>query len=182
LLRNFGAKVKLELYDRLNLTSMINFYLYTWTGRILGTLIILYLVFEYFRLILKAYIKWEPRDVWIGLYYDQIHAKVDYTERCITWRCYLCIIPCFPIIWDVTRAKKFINMPFEWNEQTVRDLNPDCYCTKQMREGALFRSYNGLRTGNPYVHGTKEWQDWDYGWFESNEAAEYFSKPQDDRI
>lgn len=37
-------------------------------------------------------IKFEPRDCWIGLYWTYKGDGV---------RCYLCLIPCFPIIFDL---------------------------------------------------------------------------------
>ncbi len=38
---------------------------------------------------------WEPRDLWVGLYWDG--AKDD-------WRVFLCVIPCLPIRIHVQRS------------------------------------------------------------------------------
>jgi hypothetical protein len=45
--------------------------------------------------------KWEPRDLWLGLYWDK---KVEHpyvfvpTTKEVTIKLYFCIVPCFPII------------------------------------------------------------------------------------
>lgn len=48
-------------------------------------------------------IKFEPRDLWIGLYWrSQTVKRID----CVEWRdvtFYLCLVPCFPIIWTWER-------------------------------------------------------------------------------
>lgn len=42
-------------------------------------------------------IKFVPKDIWIGLYYDR---KIDWQETAeVTTTYYLCLIPCLPIIW-----------------------------------------------------------------------------------
>lgn len=45
-------------------------------------------------------IKFEPRDLWVGIYWKSEPWTYPHcsTTRKIT--CYLCIIPMFPIIWS----------------------------------------------------------------------------------
>ncbi|HEY6154672.1 MAG TPA: hypothetical protein VIW07_13105 [Candidatus Udaeobacter sp.] len=43
-------------------------------------------------------IEFEPRDLWIGLYWKKVSTGKDGLRSCYRW--YLCIIPCFPIIWE----------------------------------------------------------------------------------
>lgn len=40
----------------------------------------------------KIQIKWEPRDLWVGLYWTR-----ERNERNL-WALYLCLVPCFPIV------------------------------------------------------------------------------------
>lgn len=42
-------------------------------------------------------IRFEPRDLWIGLYWKP-------QDRCVTF--YLCLIPCLPIIWSVWKKEE----------------------------------------------------------------------------
>lgn len=45
-------------------------------------------------------IKFVPKDIWVGLYLDR---KIDWREAAhVTTTYYLCLVPCFPIIW-ITR-------------------------------------------------------------------------------
>lgn len=42
----------------------------------------------------QAYIKFEPRDIWIGVYWDYTKSnEIKYHAL----RIYICIIPCLPI-------------------------------------------------------------------------------------
>ena len=47
-------------------------------------------------------IKYEPRDLWIGIYWTKARAttlETDYEQYTV----YFCIIPCFPIIFTFKR-------------------------------------------------------------------------------
>lgn len=50
----------------------------------------------------KASLYYEPRDCWVGLYWKTEQQMSPVFCRVTTW--YLCIIPCFPIIWE-TKSK-----------------------------------------------------------------------------
>jgi hypothetical protein len=50
-------------------------------------------------------IKFEPRDLWVGLYWKRSHRYAYGGEvyRDLTW--YLCLLPCLPILWTTTKVK-----------------------------------------------------------------------------
>lgn len=47
-------------------------------------------------------IKYEPRDLWVGLYWTKARTTTLETDS-EQYTLYACIIPCFPIIFTVTR-------------------------------------------------------------------------------
>ena len=38
-----------------------------------------------------VHVRWEPRDMWIGLYWDRVSAEHV--------RFYVCLVPCIVIVW-----------------------------------------------------------------------------------
>lgn len=51
-------------------------------------------------------IKFVPQDCWVGLFWKDKEVGMDYfyfTQRTY----YLCLIPCFPIIWNTKLKRKF---------------------------------------------------------------------------
>jgi len=56
-------------------------------------------------------IKFEPRDLWIGVYWCDAgrNSAPGYIRR--YWKIYVCIVPCFPII-------------FEFHRDTESDTHP----------------------------------------------------------
>lgn len=66
-------------------------------------------------------IKWEPRDIWVGLYWtkDITNLPID-CNYAIKW--YLCIIPCFPIMWTTYNMKP---TEIQIYNQTQRDWDKD---------------------------------------------------------
>ena len=51
-------------------------------------------------------ISFQPRDLWIGLYWKTLRSSLspDYLFEVTGY--YLCIIPCFPIHWQRYRKRK----------------------------------------------------------------------------
>lgn len=46
-------------------------------------------------------VKWEPRDVWIGLYWEGGKVEAIHT---VAYRFFLCLIPLFPLILTMQRT------------------------------------------------------------------------------
>lgn len=53
-------------------------------------------------------IKFEPRDMWIGIYWDrqEVYLIESMSVR-IEWAFYVCVIPCFPIIFTRTYTERY---------------------------------------------------------------------------
>lgn len=49
-------------------------------------------------------IKFVPQDIWIGLYFktERPYPQITMHPKTVT-TFYLCLIPCFPIIWSIER-------------------------------------------------------------------------------
>jgi hypothetical protein len=60
-------------------------------------------MFPYFAGGGEVKIKFEPRDIWIGLYWTKSRATTLDTDTERT-TFYICIVPCFPIIFEVKRS------------------------------------------------------------------------------
>ena len=47
----------------------------------------------------KAKILWEPRDIWVGVYWDRgCGSHVPWAKGLRRmWRVYICIVPCLPL-------------------------------------------------------------------------------------
>lgn len=52
----------------------------------------------------KVRVKWEPRDIWIGLYWTRPAEYVGTPPHLRSRSWYICIVPCLPII--VSRIEK----------------------------------------------------------------------------
>lgn len=51
-------------------------------------------------------IKFEPRDIWIGLYWDKIEETwLTPVAKLCRYRFYLCVVPMLPIIWEMKVVK-----------------------------------------------------------------------------
>lgn len=50
---------------------------------------------------MSAFVRWEPRDLWIGVYWTREPLGGRFR-----WRVYLCIVPCVPIIFEWWRKIK----------------------------------------------------------------------------
>ena len=48
-------------------------------------------------------IKYEPRDLWIGVYWDRAGRCTTLETDRQHYRVYLCVVPCFPIIFTISR-------------------------------------------------------------------------------
>ncbi len=46
---------------------------------------------------MKAKLKFEPRDLWIGVYWDRSPVRLDV---------YICVVPCFPLHIRIYRESK----------------------------------------------------------------------------
>lgn len=58
-------------------------------------------------------IKFEPRDVWIGIYWTKSRiTTLDSDSECYSF--YICIIPCLPIIFNITRQIPKIRRQQNW--------------------------------------------------------------------
>jgi len=145
--------------------DFIHFLLHTSLGFGLLTSMVLAIVVEFVRKVLGAKWKWEPRDIWIGLYWDPVKsdangikvkgAKIVYGR---TTRFFLCIIPCFPLIWDWHRCI---------------EIKAEAHFSKEMKEGSEAAQAGRSRDVNPYSRFSLKWKDWDYGWSETKNAEEY---------
>lgn len=51
-------------------------------------------------------IKWEPRDIWIGVYWTPAVRITAFETDVQRYRFYVCIIPCLPIIFTVDKTIK----------------------------------------------------------------------------
>ena len=48
-------------------------------------------------------IKFEPRDLWVGVYWDRAGRVTTLETDQQYYRIYVCVIPCFPIEFEVRR-------------------------------------------------------------------------------
>ena len=51
-------------------------------------------------------IKFEKRDLWVGLYYETVEQTAP--QRCLVTTWYLCLIPMLPIIWTTKQPITWI--------------------------------------------------------------------------
>lgn len=57
------------------------------------------------RTVVKIQVKFEIRDLWVGVYWDtdrQMHPD-DWSETADRTCIYICIVPCFPILIEIYR-------------------------------------------------------------------------------
>ena len=59
-----------------------------------------------FSIICDPKLKWEPRDTWVGLFHDRVKCRWQFQHGGPitlhhTFRFFLVIIPCLPLIWDI---------------------------------------------------------------------------------
>lgn len=48
-------------------------------------------------------IKYEPRDLWVGIFWDRAGRTTTLETDRQHYRVYVCLVPCFPIIFTVSR-------------------------------------------------------------------------------
>jgi len=48
-------------------------------------------------------IKWEPRDIWLGVYWTRAVRITSLVEDIQRYRVYVCLLPCLPIIFTFER-------------------------------------------------------------------------------
>lgn len=53
---------------------------------------------------MNLHLQFEPRDLWIGVYWEKRDRliMIDGRERIITF--YVCLIPCFPIVIEISHS------------------------------------------------------------------------------
>lgn len=50
-------------------------------------------------------VKFEPRDLWIGVYWTRVRTT-NLESDFENYRIYVCLVPCFPVIFEVRRKIK----------------------------------------------------------------------------
>lgn len=48
-------------------------------------------------------IKFEPRDLWIGIFWDRAGRITSLDSDRQQYHVYICIVPCFPIIFTISK-------------------------------------------------------------------------------
>lgn len=55
---------------------------------------------------MTVYLKWEPRDLWVGLYWDRRIVDNGGPIRLHVLSLYFCLLPCLPLLVELRRYKK----------------------------------------------------------------------------
>jgi hypothetical protein len=48
-------------------------------------------------------IKYEPRDLWVGIFWDRAGRTTTLETDRQHYRVYVCLVPCFPVIFTISR-------------------------------------------------------------------------------
>jgi hypothetical protein len=84
---------------------------------------------------MKARIKFEPRDLWFGVYWN-LTESVESSYRCLD--VYVCIVPVFPI-----------KLTFEWGWRNPKPSAYSAYYEKAMHNGEVPMNYSEWKKAQP---------------------------------